>query len=225
MKRIISIAVVTILFLLFIGSFLSYANWLNSTNGLQDVIKNRWDLVLLNIAFFSSFIFLTKFNKPANWYSSGIYLAFIISLFIEMYGFPLTIFLASNYVGISQPQNFVFTFYLLNQAFGLTIWTVIGIIITAIGIFLTVEGWREIYGNKNKLAKIGLYKFSRHPQYFGILLITFGWMIGWPTLLTFVLWPILLLMYYKQAKREDLFLSKKFGKDFVAYEKSVPMFI
>jgi protein-S-isoprenylcysteine O-methyltransferase Ste14 len=189
------------------------------------IFKNRWDLVLLNIIFFSSFIFLIKFNKPANWYSSGIYIAFIISLFVEMYGFPLTIYFASNYFGFSQQENFVFTISIYNQNFGLNESTIIGIIITIAGISLIIMGWKEIYKNKNKLTKTGIYRFSRHPQYLGILLIAFGWMVGWPTLLTFVFWPILLLAYFKQAKKEDKFLAKKFGKQFNNYEKSVPLFI
>jgi protein-S-isoprenylcysteine O-methyltransferase Ste14 len=225
MKRIFSYFIIVVMFLLFANSFVSYAIWLNSENGLAYIINGRWDLVALNIIFFASFIFFLRFNKKADWYSSGVYLAFIISLFIEMYGFPLTVYFMSNYFGISPPQNFIFSFSFLGQYFALTVWTAVGIVITIVGIFLVVEGWREIYGRKNRLTTKGIYRFSRHPQYLGILLITFGWFIGWPVLLTFAFWPILLFIYYKQAQREDDFLAKRFGKRFMEYRKTVPMFI
>jgi len=225
MRRIVSFAIILILFLIFVNSFISYFTWLNSKSGLAMIFKNRWDLSLLSIIFFSSFILLLRFNKPANWYSSGIYVAFIISLFIEMYGFPLTIYFTSNYFGIPQQQNFVFDIDIYGQSFGVSESTIFGITITVIGIILVVIGWKEIYKNKNKLTKTGIYRFSRHPQYLGILLISFGWVVGWPTFLTFIFWPILLFAYYKQAKKEDEFLAKKFGKAFFEYEKRTGLFI
>src|SRR5437867_13122080 len=102
MKKIIFYFLLLITFIIVFGrSYLDHLILLMSSSGIQYVIQGRWDIALLNIVFFSSFLLLLSFRKKANWKTSGIYSAFIISLFVEMYGFPLSIFFASSFIRTS----------------------------------------------------------------------------------------------------------------------------
>ena len=95
-----------------------------------------------------------------------------------------------------------------------------------IGILLVIFGWKQIYEAKgNHLVTTGLYAYTRNPQYIGFLLITLGLNIQWLTIITFLLWPALVLLYYRLAKTEEKEIEAKFGDEFRKYKQEVPRFL
>lgn len=119
-----------------------------------------------------------------------------------MFGFPLTIYFISSYLGQVLFQN-TFLDYMTS------IGTPIGYIITGVGLLLVIAGWRPIYRTEDMVTR-GPYRLLRHPQYLGFLLITGGWLIHWPTVPTIIMWPVLVLLYYKLAKKEEKEMDKLF---------------
>jgi protein-S-isoprenylcysteine O-methyltransferase Ste14 len=53
----------------------------------------------------------------------------------------------------------------------------------------------------------------RHPQYTGIFVITLASMIQWPTLPMLILWPFVILMYVRLAKKEERDVLRKYPKE------------
>ena len=186
---------------------------------LQEVslYTGRWDLVLASVILFAAFLLCIPFKRNVNWQTHGTYAAFIIALFTEMFGFPLTIYFISSYFGQVVFQS---TFLDYMTSIGMPI----GYIITGVGLLLVIFGWRPIYRTEDMVTK-GPYRLLRHPQYLGFLLITGGWLIHWPTVPTIIMWPVLVLLYYKLAKKEEKEMEKKFGEKYELYKESVPMFI
>ena len=90
---------------------------------------------------------------------------------------------------------------------------------------LVIFGWYQIFKGKGELVKDGLYKYTRNPQYIGFLMITAGLNIQWLTIITTALWPVLAVLYYKLAKREEKESEEKYGEEFRTYKREVPMFI
>lgn len=195
------------------------------------LFQGRWDWVIFYISVFSVFSFFIVSNplKRGWWRSSAnMYIAFIIALFAEMFGFPLSIYFLSQF--ISFPMEYctpavAFTFEFFGTRFDLLVTSFIAGIVSIVGFLLIILGWKEIYRSKDGLVTGGLYEFVRHPQYLGILLIVTVWLFAWPTLITSVMWPILVTSYYRLAKREEKDLEKKFGKKYLDYKEKVPMFI
>lgn len=74
-----------------ISETLSLSSFLPSANELY--FSGRWDFALISIILFVAFLLLIPFRKKTGWNAHGTYTAFMIALFAEMYGFPLTIFL------------------------------------------------------------------------------------------------------------------------------------
>jgi protein-S-isoprenylcysteine O-methyltransferase Ste14 len=97
--------------------------------------------------------------------------------------------------------------------------------IILIGILLIIFGWRKIYRAKGQLVTTGIYGHIRHPQYLGFLLITFGMNVQWITIPTLLLWPVLIILYYRLAKEEDKKMEERFGEEYRKYKHKVPMFI
>jgi len=177
-----------------------------------------WSLVLLNILIVSSFLFLVPMRVRGSWRAHGAYLGFMVSLFSEMFGFPLTVyFLSGAGYAYFEPQ---FVGYV--WAYG----HLVGSPVVIAGLLLVYKGWKEVfYLRDGVLLNSGIYRVIRHPQYLGLLLVTLGQFLVWPTIPTAILWPILASLYYWQAKKEEAGLSEKFGEAFKGYVRKTPMFL
>jgi len=195
-----------------------------------------WGLVILNSLVFIIFAF--SFAKPQSkrdWRSFGAFSAFIVALFTEMYGFPLTIYLLSGWLGTRFPGVDFLSHdagHLLEVMFG---WKanphfgpfhLLSIVFIGGGFFLLAGAWRILYAaqREHRLATTGIYARMRHPQYVAFVLIMFGFLLQWPTLLTVAMFPVLVIMYAYLARREESDMEKEFGDAYRAYAAETPRF-
>ena len=162
--------------------------------------------------------------------SGGALAAFIVALFAEMYGFPLTIYLLGHFVGIEIPLDHVNGHLLGNLITALgggNGWLIVMIASNAlllVGLLLIMEGWKLVYRSEGELVTHGVYAHIRHPQYTGIFIVTLAFMIQWPTLATLVLWPFVIAMYVRLARREEHDVLAEFPEQYTFYQQRVPMF-
>lgn len=196
-----------------------------------------WSLVIINSLIF--IIFAASFAKPQSsrdWRSFGAFSAFLVALFTEMYGFPLTIYLLFGWLNTYFPDvNWLAhdSGHLPEMLFG---WRgnphfgpfhLISTILIGFGFWLLSAAWRVLYTAQRTrtLATSGAYARIRHPQYVGFVLIMLGFLMQWPTLVTLVMFPVLLFMYVRLAKREERDALAKFGADYERYRHRVPAYI
>lgn len=202
----------------------------NSSYGL-------WTLVILNSAIFIFFAF--SFVKPqttADWRSLGAFSAFIVALFTEMYGFPLTIFFLSGWLTEKYPDIDFLAHengHLLHTLFGFEgnphfdPLHIASNVVIVLGFFLLASAWGVLHTAQQtrSLAVEGWYARCRHPQYVAFIMIMFGFLLQWPTLPTLVMLPILVVVYVKLAKREEQTAITEFGESYLQYMKITPAFI
>lgn len=193
-----------------------------------------WGMVLINVAIFG--VFVLSYLKPKGkyeWRSMGVFSAFVVALFVEMYGFPLTIyFLLSIFgskVGLDDPFLHV-NGHLLGSLFGAPAWVkwlicLGGSFIMLSGLIIMGKAWKQIHAGRGQLITDGVYARVRHPQYSGLFLITVGMLIQWPTLLTLIMWPILMFSYYRLAMREEKEMERYFGREYREYKSKTPSFV
>ncbi len=193
-----------------------------------------WFLVLVNVALFGFFIlsFLTPFKKR-EWRAMGVTLGFFVALFTEMYGIPLTIYILTAILGSRYPALNPFShasghLWLTFLGGGALMMTVIHIIsngLTVIGFVIMWKGWKLIHDAKESLVTGGPYAYVRHPQYSGLFVIMIGMLIQWPTIITALMFPVLVFIYYRLSKREEEEMIRTFGDEYKQYRGRVPMFI
>jgi protein-S-isoprenylcysteine O-methyltransferase Ste14 len=197
-----------------------------------------WSLVLINSAVFIIFAFsFTKPQSKRDWRSLGAFSAFIVALFVEMYGFPLTIFLMSGWLQSRYPELDPFSHeagHLWQTIFGggggdahFTLPHLAANLLIFGGFVMLASAWRVLHAaqQEKRLATTGLYARMRHPQYVAFVLIMAGFLVMWPTLLTLIMFPVLIYMYYRLAKREEREVRQQFGGEYERYAEAVPAFI
>ena len=196
-----------------------------------------WTLVILNSAIFIIFAF--SFIKPktkTDWRSLGAFSAFILAMFTEMYGFPLTIYFFSGWLSEKFPgmnlldhnNGHLWAAFLgtdIDPHFH-PIHIAANLFIVA-GFIILSAAWGVLHKaqSSGQLATTGLYSKVRHPQYIGFMAIMFGFLLMWPTILTLGMFPILVYMYYRLALREEKDVIQEFGEQYLEYKKRVPGFI
>ena len=196
-----------------------------------------WSLVILNSAIFVMFAY--SFFKPQtgrDWRSFGAFSAFLVALFTEMYGFPLTIYFLSGWLQSRYPGVDWFSHdagHLLEMLFG---WRanahfgpfhILSFIFIGGGFILISAAWRVLYDaqQRHALATTGPYDYVRHPQYDGFVLVMFGFLLQWPTILTLLMFPVLVFMYVKLARAEEREALAEFGDAYHTYMQEVPAFV
>ena len=196
-----------------------------------------WSLVVLNSAIFLFFAFsFTKPRTARDWRSFGGFAAFIVALFTEMYGLPLTIYLLSGWLGSRYPglnilsHNAGHLWETLLGWKGDPHWSPIHIVSNLLifgGFLMLGSAWSVLYAAQraHRLATTGLYATVRHPQYLGFIIIMLGFLLQWPTLLTLAMFPILVLMYVRLARREERDALAEFGDEYARYAAVTPPFI
>ncbi len=195
-----------------------------------------WGLVVINSLIFIIFAFsFTRPRSPRDWRSFGAFSAFIIALFTEMYGFPLTIYLLSGWLGSRSPGLDLFS----HEAGHL--WqTLLGIkgdahlnplhllsnLIIFGGFILLSSAWKVLYEaqRSHMLATTGPYAYMRHPQYGAFVLIMLGFLLQWPTILMLLMFPVLAWMYVRLAREEERQVRADYGEAYVRYAEATPAF-
>jgi protein-S-isoprenylcysteine O-methyltransferase Ste14 len=204
-------------------------------NNLPDY--GLWQLVIINSAIFLVFVF--SFFKPQtrqDWRTFGTFAAFVIALFTEMYGFPLTIYLLSGWLVSRFPEIDWFSHnssHLLqtllgwqgNAHFG-PLHAVSNILVLG-GLALLAVSWKVLFKAQRgfKIAQTGPYARIRHPQYAAFIIIMIGFLVQWPTIPTLIMFPVLVVVYSRLARREEREAFKRFGELYAQYARNVPRFI
>ena len=196
-----------------------------------------WSLVIVNSAIFIFFAYtFFKPRTPRDCRSFSAFSAFLVALFAEMYGFPLTIYFLSGWLQSRFPDVDWFSHdagHLLEMMFG---WKanphagpfhILSFVFVGGGFILISAAWKVLYDaqQSRSLATTGPYGYVRHPQYVGFIMVMCGFLLQWPTILTLAMFPVLTMMYVKLAWAEEQDARAAFGEAYARYAAKVPGFI
>ncbi len=200
---------------------------------IESYAYGMWVFVVVNagIIIFFALSFL-KPKKRWEWRSMGAFSAFVVALFTEMYGFPLTIYLLTSTLGSRYPvinpfshtNGNLWAVFTGGSVYVSGLFMFLGGAVMLGGLIIMSKAWKQIHKADGVMVTYGLYRRVRHPQYSALFLIMVGMLIQWPTIITATMWPILILMYYRLARKEEKEMENRFGNQYATYRQQVPMF-
>ncbi|HLC00298.1 MAG TPA: methyltransferase [Candidatus Bathyarchaeia archaeon] len=187
-------------------------------------------MVAIWVVLFGVFIAFIPFYRKTQRRPTSVYLAFVAALAFEMFGIPLSMFIVTWGIGVNLPQGILWQ-HTLEQYIGY--WGMyIGYALNLIGALFVIQGWSQIHRHywskeegKGELVTGGIYEYIRHPQYTGFLFITLGLLVHWATIPLLIMWPILVVLYYRLAKKEEREMEREFGDKYTEYKRRTRLFI
>lgn len=191
--------------------------------------QNGW-LVGFYLLLVGGFVYgVLRPRTRAQWRSLGLAQAFVVALYAEMYGLPLTMYALAGWTGQADWAQDHFHGHAWAYLFGwgetgAIVLTVLGNGLIGLGTIIAMVGWRQIHAARGGLVRGGLYRRIRHPQYTGFFLFLLGSLINWPTLITLLMFPGLLWTYVRLARREEEEVEREMGAAYDDYRQSTGMF-
>jgi protein-S-isoprenylcysteine O-methyltransferase Ste14 len=191
---------------------------------------HNWFGVLFFIVLYSVVLLFMPFYRKMDKKPHGTYLAFVIAFAIEMHGIPFSMWIISWIIGRNLPEGILWGHTLISYFgyFGMYISTALSII----ALCMILNGWYNIYkkywskeSGSGSLVTSGIYRYIRHPQYAGLLLLSLSMILNWATLSLLILYPVIIYMYVRLGKREEQDMIKEFSNEYLRYMKSTKMFI
>ena len=201
---------------------------------LNQYAYGLWGSVLFNIVLFVLFAYYVfRPTTKKDWRTLGVFTAFLVALFSEMYGFPLTIYILTSIIGKNYPVLDPFThlnghLWVALAGGSTTVYYILhplSNILIFMGLLIIAIGWKGIHSGNGELVTTGIYRFVRHPQYSGFVLTIIGFLVQWPTVITVLMAPVLLILYKRLAYKKEAVMINSFGEAYLAYRKEVPPFI
>lgn len=199
---------------------------------MENVLSHfgQWWAFAVWIIIFGVFLAFIPFYRKSQVKPAGAFMAFVVAMAFEMFGIPLSMYFITWVFGYTLPEGVLWG-HTLVQYIGL--WgTYIGTGLYMAGGILIISGWRKIHKfywskeeGKGALVTGGIYAYIRHPQYTGFLLITLGMIFEWATIPLLIMWPILVFLYYRLAKKEEQYMIEEFGYEYEMYRSRTGMFL
>lgn len=190
----------------------------------------QWIAAAIWTLIFIVFLAFTPFYKKSQRKPASVYAAFVLALALEMFGVPLSMYVITWVLGKSLPDGILWG-HTLVQYIGLN-GMLAAVVLYLLGGLLIFFGWQRIYRQywskdegKGQLVTTGIYRFIRHPQYTGFLMITFGMLCEWATLPMLIMYPVLVWLYVRLARREEADMRQEFGPAYDEYRARTGMFL
>lgn len=191
---------------------------------------NQWWAVLVFVALYGGFLLFLPYHGKMSQKPKWTYFAFVVAFAVEMHGIPYSMYLIGLVIGRYLPEGVLWG-HTLQDYIGYT-GLYLNILLGFVGFALILSGWRQVYHGYWKqvkgsghLVKTGVYRYIRHPQYTGIMLVSLGMLLNWATLTTILMFPLVVYMYIRLAKREEQELIKEFNEEYIMYQASTKRFI
>ncbi len=192
--------------------------------------QGHWLVAIIYALVYVAFIAFLPYYKKSQLKPSGVYIAFAVAFALEMFGVPFSMYILTWVLGFTLPDGVLWGHTLFNYL-GL-VPTNIGLVLQGIGALLVIFGWKEIFRrywsrerSQGELVTRSIYRFIRHPQYTGFLLLSLGMIFEWATFPLLIMWPVLVVLYYRLARKEEQDMEKEFGQQYVEYKQRTGMFL
>ncbi len=196
---------------------------------VQNHFGNWWSVAFF-IVLYGVVLFFLPFYRKMDKKPRGTYLAFVIAFAIEMHGIPFSMYVISWIFGRSLPDGVLWGHTLMGSFGHLGMY--VGATLGVSGLVMILAGWRTIYKaywskdcGEGRLVNTGIYRYIRHPQYTGLMMMSLGMILDWATLPMLILFPVMAVVYYRLAKREENDMIAEFGDEYHAYMKRTRRFI